>query len=33
VIDVSFSQDKYNNALWGDVIHEVLGTYTFTDDR
>lgn len=31
VIDVGFSQDKYNNALWGDVVHEVLGTYTFSD--
>jgi len=32
VIDVGFTQDKYNNALWGKVVHEVLGSYVFRDE-
>eukprot|EP00802_Teleaulax_amphioxeia_P007212 Tamp_07218.p1 GENE.Tamp_07218~~Tamp_07218.p1 ORF type:complete len:462 (-),score=85.12 Tamp_07218:1145-2530(-) len=33
VIDLGFTQDKYNNALWGDVVHEVLGAYKFSDQK
>ena len=33
VIDVGFSQDKYNKALWGTVVHEILGSYVFHDAK